>query len=459
VTTPGCPECDVLICGGGVGGLVLALLLGREGVGVELVEQAPSLPMARRAENLQPNGLGVLDRLGLLQPLLAAGACRNERFEFVDLNGQSLCTIDYRELSGPYPYTVLTTPAVIQPLLLDAVAALTNVRCHWGMTVTGLERENAAVRVTAQAATGEPKNWRARMVVGADGVHSTVRRLAGLAAAVHLYRDGYATAMVPRPAALTDGGRYAVGGGKIMALFPVSACHTGQIGAGQIGAEQVGAGQVGAEHVGQGGEAALLYLIRRRRWAAVRAAGLDAFKADLIRITPMAAQALQSLVSWDQIGYMLCARVRASAWVTDRVALIGDAAHALNPHVAQGRNQAMADAVVLAGVIAAGLRDDRLDQSQLARYESARRPQVERLQQTADELTLFWNNGWWPVSWLRGRVFRTLSGNRRLRSRMTALVGGLDTKPYSLVERFQAAGFLPDSRADEVITLNPANHE
>ena len=150
---------------------------------------------------------------------------------------------------------------------------------------------------------------------------------------------------------------------------------------------------------------------------------------------------------------MLCARVRASSWVTDRVALIGDAAHALNPHVAQGRNQAMADAVVLAEVIAAGLRDDRLGQAQLSRYESARRPQVERLQRTADELTLFWNNGWWPVSWLRGRVFRTLAGNRRLRSRMTALVGGLEADPYSLVERFQAAGFLPDPRADEVVRL------
>jgi len=434
VTTPECPECDVLICGGGVGGLVLALLLGREGVGVELVEQAPSLPMARRAENLQPNGLRVLDQLGLLRPLLAAGACRNERFDFVSIepdgDGRLLCTIDYRELPGPYPYTVLTTPAVIQPLLMQAVAAHASVRCHWGMTVTGLEREKATVRVTAQAATGEPHHWRARIVVGADGVHSTVRRLAGLAASVHLYRDGYATAMVPRPSALTAGGRYAVGRGKIMALFPVSSS-----------------------------DAALLYLVRRRRWAAVRDSSLATFKEELLRITPMAAESLQSLASWDQVGYMLCARVRAPAWVTDRVALIGDAAHALNPHVAQGRNQAMVDAVVLAEVIAAGLRDDRLDQTRLARYESARRPQVERLQWTADELTLFWNNGWWPVSWLRERVFHTLARNRRLRSRMTALVGGLPVESYTLVERFQAAGFLSDPRADEVVTLNPAHHE
>jgi 2-polyprenyl-6-methoxyphenol hydroxylase-like FAD-dependent oxidoreductase len=148
---------------------------------------------------------------------------------------------------------------------------------------------------------------------------------------------------------------------------------------------------------------------------------------------------------------MPCARVRARHWIADRVALIGDAAHAMNPHVAQGRNQALADALVLAEVIAEGLGRDRLTAGDLARYEQARRPRVERLQRTADELTFFWNNDWWPVGWLRGRVFRTLATNRRLRGRMMALVAGLPVEPYSLLERCQAAGFLPDPRADEMV--------
>jgi monooxygenase len=421
-------ECDVLICGGGVGGLVLALLLGRDGIDVRVLEQAPSLPVARRAENIQPNGLAVLDRLGLLQPLLEAGAWRNEQFDFVSIDpagdGRSLCTIDYRDLPGPYPYSVLTTPAVIQPLLLDAVEACARVRCQWGMKVSGMEREREVLCVTANGADGVSRRWRARMVVGADGVHSTVRRLAGLAASVHLYRDGYATAMIPRPAALGAGGRYAVGRGRIMALFPVSST-----------------------------EVALLYMVRRDRWAEVRAGALETLKGDMHRVMPMAGDSLRSLASWDQIGFMLCARVRASAWVGDRVALIGDAAHALNPHVAQGRNQAMEDAVILADVIAQGLRTNQLGQPVLARYESARRSQVERLQWTADEMTLLWNNGGWPVDWLRERIFRTLARNRRLRSRMTALVGGLPVRPYSLVERFQAAGLLPDPRAGESVRL------
>lgn len=48
---------------------------------------------------------------------------------------------------------------------------------------------------------------------------------------------------------------------------------------------------------------------------------------------------------------MPCFRVRCRRWVTDGAALIGDAAHAMNPHVAQGRNTAMEDGIVLAEVL------------------------------------------------------------------------------------------------------------
>lgn len=421
-------ECDVLICGAGVGGLVLALALGRQGVAVQLLERSPVPPMPRRAENLQPNGLRVLDQLGLLRLLSSAGAHRNEQFHFVSIDddggGAPLCTIDYRELPGPYPYTLITTPSVMQPLLLTAVAGQPTVACRWGLTMTGLAHESGGLRISATDAAGAPITVRARMLVGADGVASTVRQAAAIPARVHVYRDGYATMIVPRPKALGLGSRYGVGRGRILALFPVSAS-----------------------------EMALLYLVRRDQWAAAQAGGLDALKARIIAAAPLTAESLQTVTSWEQVGFMPCARVRAGRWTGDRVALIGDAAHAMNPHVAQGRNQAMVDALVLAEVIADGLKRDDLSRAHLARYERAQRPGVERLQRVADELTLFWNNDAWPVGWLRGRVFRTLARNRRLRGRMTAFVAGLPVEPYSLGERFQAAGFLPDPRADEFVTI------
>ncbi len=421
-------ECDVLICGAGVGGMVLALALGRRGITVELIEQSPSPPMPRRAENLQPNGLRVLDQLGLLSPLRSAGAHVNERFHFISIDpaggGRTLCTVDYRELPGPYPYTLITTPAVMQPLLLTALSAEPAVRCRWGAVVTGLGVDRDGVTVQTRTADGATPRLRSRLLVGADGVHSTVRRVAGIEASVHLYRDGYATLLAPRPAELGGDSRYAVGGGEIMALFPVSKS-----------------------------DVAILYMVPRTAWASVQSGGLDAFKSRLLSIAPMMTASLHGVTSWDQVGFMPCARVRAKRWTADRIALIGDAAHAMNPHVAQGRNQALVDALVLAELIEEGLRRDDLSGSHLARYEAARRPQVERLQRAADEMVWFWNSGWGPVSWLRERVFLTLSENRRLRGRMMALVGGLPVEPYSLVERFQAAGFFPDRRAAEMVTL------
>jgi 2-polyprenyl-6-methoxyphenol hydroxylase-like FAD-dependent oxidoreductase len=319
---------------------------------------------------------------------------------------------------------VITTPSVMQPLLFNALSEQPTVRCCWSTTVAAIAAAPDGVRVSAEGSAGEPVTFHARMVVGADGLYSTVRQAANIEADVHLYRDGYVTALLPRPAGMGPGSPYAVGGGEIMALFPVSK-----------------------------EEVALIYLVRRERWPAVQAEGLDRLKARMVGIMPMMADPLATITSWDQVGYMPCARVRAGRWVADRVALIGDAAHAMNPHVAQGRNQALVDALVLADVIADGLARDRLTAAHLARYEQARRPRIERLQRMADELTLFWNNDWWPVGWLRGRVFRTLAANRRLRGRMMALVAGLEVEPYSLVERFQAAGFLRDPRADEMVTL------
>ncbi|MEW6325770.1 MAG: NAD(P)/FAD-dependent oxidoreductase [Nitrospirota bacterium] len=417
-------DCDVAVCGAGIGGLALALALGRRGVSVQVLERTGSPPMPRRAENLQPNGLRVLDQLGLLQPLLAAGACRVEQFHFVSMEGEPLCTIDYRELPGAYPYTVITTPSVMQPLWVKALSGQPTVQFRWGTAVTAISSKPDGLRIAATDASGAPITVRARVVVGADGVHSTVRQAAGIRARVHWYRDGYATAIVSRPAGLNGGSRYAVGRGQILALFPVSAS-----------------------------EAALLYLVRRDRWPAVQAEGLNALKARIIRAAPLTAEALAAVTSWDQVGFMPCARVRAARWTADRIALIGDAAHAMNPHVAQGRNQAMIDALVLAEVVADGLKRDDLSGVRLAQYEIARRSHVETLQRVADELTLFWNNDWWPVGWLRGRVFRTLARNRRLRGRMTAFVGGLPVAPYSWIERFQAAGVWPDPRADELVMI------
>src|SRR3989441_9651215 len=159
---------------------------------------------------------------------------------------------------------------------------------------------------------------------------------------------------------------------------------------------------------------------------------------------------LESLTSWEQIGLLLWTRVRADRWVVDGGALIGDAAHAMNPHASQGRMQAMADAMVLAEVIGRCSETGDWSAEALASYERARRPQVEMLQRLADEQTVFWNSADPLRCLLRDRGFLGLGRNKRLPYQaLTATAGVLTTPALTWMDKLMAAGFLPDPRADQ----------
>ena len=144
-------------------------------------------------------------------------------------------------------------------------------------------------------------------------------------------------------------------------------------------------------------------------------------------------------------------RVKTSTWVADGAVLIGDAAHAMNPHASQGRMQAMADAMALADLIPRCLEKRDLSASALSEFERHRRPQVEMLQRLADEQVIFWNTGNPVLASLRDRVFRTIGRNRRLSYRVLETTAGLrEMPPFGLLDRFMAGGFLPDPNADRV---------
>ena len=127
-------------------------------------------------------------------------------------------------------------------------------------------------------------------------------------------------------------------------------------------------------------------------------------------------------------------RVRAARWVVNGAALIGDAAHAMNPHASQGRMQAMSDAVTLAEVAESCLRKGDCSAEALYEFERRRRPHVDMLQRLADEQVIFWNTGNPVLGCLRDRVFRTLDRNPRLRYQVLATTAGApdDSSHYAV---------------------------
>jgi 2-polyprenyl-6-methoxyphenol hydroxylase-like FAD-dependent oxidoreductase len=182
----------------------------------------------------------------------------------------------------------------------------------------------------------------------------------------------------------------------------------------------------------------------------VKAEGLEALRAEWGRIAPQFREDFANLQDWRQTAYMPTGRVKTATWVADGAALIGDAAHAMNPHASQGRMQAMKDAMVLADVLADSLASRDVSASALKRYERARRPHVDMLQRLADEQVMFWNTGNPAVAFLRDRVFRTLDRNPRLRQQVLMVTAGLrERAPFGWYDRLVAAGILPDVKPNK----------
>lgn len=411
-------EADVVVVGAGGGGAVLALALAQKGIRTIVLEQAPGPPAGLRGEILQPNGQQVLDRLGILQSLPAESTKTVRHFHFLRVGGQRLCSVDYGDLPPPYNRAIVTLPNVAHHAIIEAVQRQPSVSLLYRTSFTGLVREGSQVTgVTAQA-QGHQLTVKAKVVVGADGVFSKVREALKMPADIHLYPEGYLIAILECAHPPTDAFYY-VGHHKILGIFPAA-----------------------------GSKVYLFYMIRRGSMDEVKVRGIPALRLEWWEVDPQFEPVYASLKDWNQTAYMPTGRVRMSTWVADGAVLIGDAAHAMNPHASQGRMQAMVDAMTLADMLPGCLADGDCSATRLKKFEETRRPQVTMLQRLADEQVFYWNTANPAVAFLRDRVFRTLDCNVRLRYQVLATTAGLQTTaPFTLLDRVIAAGLLPDVRA------------
>ncbi|OAR24463.1 pentachlorophenol monooxygenase [Streptomyces sp. ERV7] len=175
-------DVDVLICGAGPTGLVLAMDLARRGVPALLVEKSDRLFPGSRGKGLQPRTQEVLHDFGILETVRAAGSeyPRMLSWEGPDgrTRGREWDMMERSEPTEQTPYAngLLIGQSHFQALLHDRLRALGG-EVVFDAELTGLDQ--AADTVTARFADG--REVRARYLVAADGGRSTVRRLLGVA--------------------------------------------------------------------------------------------------------------------------------------------------------------------------------------------------------------------------------------------------------------------------------------
>jgi 2-polyprenyl-6-methoxyphenol hydroxylase-like FAD-dependent oxidoreductase len=159
----------ILIAGGGIAGLSLAIALHRQGFRVELVERNPVWPATGAGILLHANGMRVLRALGVGEAVEQAGAVVRS-WGFFDQQGEILCDTDLEEMWGQVGSSIgIERPRLQQTLVAGAAA----VPYRLGIAVASLTQdEHRASVVFSDGSSGDYD-----LVVGADGIYSTVRRL------------------------------------------------------------------------------------------------------------------------------------------------------------------------------------------------------------------------------------------------------------------------------------------
>jgi 2-polyprenyl-6-methoxyphenol hydroxylase-like FAD-dependent oxidoreductase len=366
----------ILVVGGGVAGLTAAAALHRHGFTTELVERQQSWQALGAGFLVQANGMRMLLSLGLAAGVQNAGAVVR-RWQFHDEQGEVLSETDLEALWGDAGPCVGIERSKLQRALLPGVD---NLRCRLGTSVISVVQDGR--RVSVGFSDGSTEDY--DLVVGADGIRSTVRALTLTAAAPNdLGAMNWRSIAPIRPAGLT-GLQMHMGDGCVFGLVPMGAGRT-------YGFAYVIQPRFHDPLEGRLG--------RLRKRFATFGGRVQEYIASLERDD----QVICSVMEWMEFEKLY----------TGRVVLVGDAAHASSPMMGQGGCMAMEDACVLAEE----LRAAATVESALASYANRRKARVEWVQRQSmavgESLTM--------PSAVRNAMFRQ-RGNEAMLARFRPLV-------------------------------------
>ena len=338
------------IAGGGPAGVMLGFLLARAGVSVTVLEKHKDFFRDFRGDTIHPSTLQLMHELGLLDEFLKVrhDEIRNLQVQIGDTEVQFA---DFTHLPTACKFVALMPQWDFLDFLSEQGRRYPGFDLRMETEATDLIVEGDRVVGLRAMAQGQPVEFRADLVVGADGRHSVIRERAGFE--------------VENLGAPMD------------VLWMRMSRQPGD-------PEQTG-GTINYGHLmvtlNRNDYWQCAYVIRKGGYDELHARGLDAFKADIVRLTPFLADRVHELKDWDDIKLLTVAVDRLHKWWRPGLLCIGDAAHAMSPIGGVGVNLAVQDAVAAANILATPLREGRLSTDHLDQVQKRRTFPMKVIQQ------------------------------------------------------------------------------
>lgn len=360
---------QIAIVGAGIGGMATAIALHQRGIPVTIFEQAQAFRRIGAAINLTPNAVRVLDGLGIGQHLRAASSIPEFRVSRTWDTGAETLRLEMGQLAlrkFGSPQLMVHRADLLQAL----EAALPEGAVHLASKLTGIDQD--AHGVTVRLENGTQRRFDA--VIAADGIHSTVRQLlfeapeltyTGMVA----YRDIFPTDQLSNyeyqsfvkwwgPTTKSQLVTAAINNGRELFVFATKEEPE----------------------------------ISRESWSAE--ADIDDLRAAFAGYHAEARHVLAQCRT--PLKTALYVRAPLRNWENGRVALLGDACHAMVPFMAQGAAMGLEDAAVIARCLE---RDDDLT-SALKTYVAVRKQRASRIQAASSENEWLRNSG--NADWVYG---------------------------------------------------------